>query len=980
VLAHTNYVLYTGGGATPLAATAAPQGYTPTQIRHAYGFDQISGPADGSGTTIAIVDAYDDPNIAGDLQQFDAAFHLPDPVFNKYDQNGGTNYPGPNAGWIREIALDVEWAHAIAPGATIDLFEANSAAQSDLFTAIQTAASAPGVNVVSMSFGFAEFKGENASDSLFVHTGITFLASSGDSGAPPSYPAISPNVVSVGGTTLNLDSSGNYISETGWSGSGGGLSKDTTAQGYESQPSYQNGVVTQSTTLRANPDVSYDADPNTGFPIYDSYNNGTTTPWDQVGGTSDAAPQWAGLIAIADQGRILDGLSPLSGNTQTLPDIYAMPASNFHDITSGTSTGNPHYTAGPGYDLVTGIGTPVANLVVNDLVGAHFNVSAPASTTAGYSFSITVTAINGAGTTNTGYTGTVHFTSTDGAASLPADYTFQPGDNGVHSFNVTLFTPGMQKIKVTDTSNNNLGGSAKIQVNLPVVAGFQVTAPSSATAGTAFPITVAALDTMGNLDPYYTGTVHFSSSDNMAILPADAAFTSADMGAKNLIVTLETAGSRSITATDTQSVTGSATVTVMPSSLFQFSVTGPALTLPGAAFSVTVTAQDRYGNTITDFSDSVRFSSTDTAAALPSAFPFDSSMSGSHTFANAITLQSIGFQTITATDTTDSAVTGSGTVNVFAAFHPLGAHNLITGAGAGGLPLVNVYDAGTGALEVSFMPYDSRFQGGVRVALGDVNGDGVPDIITGPGPSGGPDVRVFDGATGKMLYEFNAYDSRFLNGIYVAAGNITSSQHADIITGPDAGGGPDVRVFDGQTHALQFQFMAYDSKFLGGVRVAAADVNGDGVPDIITGAGPGGGPHVEVFSGANYSVRLQSFYAFDSTFSGGVYVAGGDLNGGANADVITSPGAGGEPQVRIYSGVTNGLMLQSFDAYDSRFTGGVQVATLFDPVTGQTEIVTGAGPGGGPHTKVIDPGTLNALDSFYAYNSSFAGGVMVGGL
>ena len=156
-----------------------------------------------------------------------------------------------------------------------------------------------------MSWGGGEFSSESRYDSYFTtpsgHGGVTFVASSGDSGSPVGYPAISPNVLSVGGTTLNLNSQGGYSSESGWSGSGGGISA------YESQPSYQKGVVTQSTIYRTNPDVAYDADPNTGFPVYDSYNNPASSPWGQWGGTSDAAPQWAALIAIADQGRALAG-------------------------------------------------------------------------------------------------------------------------------------------------------------------------------------------------------------------------------------------------------------------------------------------------------------------------------------------------------------------------------------------------------------------------------------------------------------------------------------------------------------------------------------------------------------------------------------------------------------------------------------------------------------------------------------------------
>ena len=169
---------------------------------------------------------------------------------------------------------------------------------------------------------------------------MTFVASSGDSGAPVGYPAISSKVLSVGGTTLNLNSQGGYLSESGWSGSGGGISA------YESQPSYQKGVVTQSTTYRTNPDVAYDANPSTGFPVYDSYNNPASAPWGQWGGTSDAAPQWAALIAIADQGRALAGKAALDGATQTLPMLYALPSSDFHDITSGTQHRQPQLFGG----------------------------------------------------------------------------------------------------------------------------------------------------------------------------------------------------------------------------------------------------------------------------------------------------------------------------------------------------------------------------------------------------------------------------------------------------------------------------------------------------------------------------------------------------------------------------------------------------------------------------------------------------------
>ncbi len=182
------------------------------------------------------------------------------------------------------------------------LVEANSASNNDLLTAVDYASQQPGVVVVSMSWGEGEYATETSSDSNFTtpsgHAGVAFVASTGDSGSPGEWPAMSPNVLAVGGTTLTTSgSSGTYVSETGWSGSGGGISV------YESQPSFQKGVVTQSTTQRTIPDVSFDASPNSGVSVYDSYDNGTTDPWETVGGTSLSAPSWAGLVAIVDQGR-----------------------------------------------------------------------------------------------------------------------------------------------------------------------------------------------------------------------------------------------------------------------------------------------------------------------------------------------------------------------------------------------------------------------------------------------------------------------------------------------------------------------------------------------------------------------------------------------------------------------------------------------------------------------------------------------------
>jgi len=355
--------------------------YAPAQVVHAYGFDQQT--LTGSGQTIAIVDAYDNPNIASDLAAFDTKFGLPgtdtgtgatsvSSFFTKVNQNGSTSgLPAANAGWATEIALDVEWAHAIAPGANIRLVEANSASDSDLLAAVDNGAA--NAQVVSMSWGGSEFSTETSAayEGHFTKSGVTFVASSGDYGAPPSWPAISTNVLAVGGTKLNLTSSNTWSSETGWGngfwtpffgGSGGGISK------YELKPSYQSSV-TQSSKYRTSPDVAYDADPNSGFKVLDSYGSGG---WVTVGGTSAGSPQWAALIALADQSRG----APLT-TTQTLSTIYSLPSSDFHDITSGNAGS---YSAKAGYDLVTGRGSPIANLVIQGLASTTFSATVTPAT------------------------------------------------------------------------------------------------------------------------------------------------------------------------------------------------------------------------------------------------------------------------------------------------------------------------------------------------------------------------------------------------------------------------------------------------------------------------------------------------------------------------------------------------------------------------------------------------------------------------
>ncbi len=323
--------------ARPQASTS-PTGLGPATIKSAYGFS--TSLSAGTGKTIAIVDAYDDPTAENDLNFFSSQYGLPSCTsasgcFKKVSQNGGTNYPRGDQGWALEISLDVQWAHAIAPGAKILLVEARSNSFSNLMAAEDYAKTH--AQYVSNSWGGSESSGETAYDSHFVQSGVSFFVSAGDSGLPADYPSSSPNVISVGGTRLNF--SGNTLtSETAWSSGGGGCSAYETAT--PAQSSFSQYAQVKCGGKRATPDVSLDADPNSGVSVYDSAGYQGQTGWFTVGGTSASSPMWAARAASS------------SASMVNAAYIYGSNIT-FRDITSGNN-GAPALV---GFDLATGRGS-----------------------------------------------------------------------------------------------------------------------------------------------------------------------------------------------------------------------------------------------------------------------------------------------------------------------------------------------------------------------------------------------------------------------------------------------------------------------------------------------------------------------------------------------------------------------------------------------------------------------------------------------
>jgi subtilase family serine protease len=405
----------------PDAQPYAVAGNSPVNIKAAYNL-----PASGGQGTIAIIDAYDNPNAASDLAVFSNQFGLAAPNLEIHKMSSTVRG---NVNWGIEIALDIQWAHAIAPNAKILLVEANSASLSDLLNAVNYARNRADVVSVSMSWGAGEFSSEAAYDSYFTSAyGATFYASSGDNGAGTSWPAASANVVSVGGTTLTF--SGTAVSsETAWSGSGGGVSA------YVTKPSYQANVPYAN---RAIPDVSYDADPNSGFAVYDSYGYG----WIVVGGTSAGAPQWAAIHSLG-----------LSATNTNIYNIYAQASTyqaDFRDVTSGSNG----YTAGVGYDLATGVGSP---LTTNFAAAPTPDFSVSASPTSLTTLAGTQTSTTLSLNALNGFTGTVSLSTT-----LPNGWTATPSTNtitGSGSYQLAITPPvgtaaGTYTVTVTGTSGS----------------------------------------------------------------------------------------------------------------------------------------------------------------------------------------------------------------------------------------------------------------------------------------------------------------------------------------------------------------------------------------------------------------------------------------------------------------------------------------------------------------------------------------------
>ena len=320
--------------------TKTPIGLNPTQVKSFYNL-----PASGGHGTIVIVGAYDDSSIENDLNNFSTQFNLPacTTANGCFEKHKMATTVKSNSGWAMETTLDIEWSHAIAPNAKILLVEAVTPSGANLLKAVDYAASRKDASAISMSWGGAEFPEETTLDSHFKSvSGAPFFASSGDNGAGASWPASSPYVIGVGGTTVVVKSDGSFSKETAWTGSGGGVSA------YEKEPAFQDGYsIAKASGMRAIPDVSYNADPASGFSIVRG------GKWYVVGGTSAGAPQWAGIAALGSGINLNNLYGDKNGDNN---------GKYFRDITSGSNGDCGYYcSARKHYDYITGLGSPLTD-------------------------------------------------------------------------------------------------------------------------------------------------------------------------------------------------------------------------------------------------------------------------------------------------------------------------------------------------------------------------------------------------------------------------------------------------------------------------------------------------------------------------------------------------------------------------------------------------------------------------------------------
>ncbi|WP_323748142.1 hypothetical protein [Catenulispora rubra] len=566
VVGHQSCFALKRNGIHPVAApaSAAPNaipggvGYGPSQLQSAYNLTSAAA-SNGAGRTIAIVDAFDDANAASDLAAYRSAAGLPAANFTKVNQNGQTS-PLPSAppsgdDWTVEESLDLDMASAICPLCKIVLVEANDDSSNGLYVAQAAAANVAGY--ISNSWGGSESSSETSEDSTyFTHaSGVVTTVSAGDSDYGASYPATSPNVVSVGGTNLTTASNSRGWTESVWNTTNGSEGTGSGCSSYEAKPSWQAALnLPSGCSNRIDNDVAADADPATGVAVYDTSNG--NSGWQEVGGTSASSPMVAAMFALA-------------GNAGATPaqDIYQHTA-NFYDVTSGNDGScSPSYlcTAGVGYDGPTGIGTPdgITGLQTGSSGTETVSVTNPGSQNSTAGTAISTLQISGSDSAGKSLTYSATGLPAGLSISSSGAITGTPSTTGSSTVTVTASSgTASGSTSFTWTVNSSGGGGGCTAAQLLGNPGFETgsASPWATSASVINSDTTSEPAHSGNYDAWLDGygTTHTDSLAQTVTIPASC--TSATFSFWLHVDTAETSTGKAYDTLKVQVLNGSGTV------------------------------------------------------------------------------------------------------------------------------------------------------------------------------------------------------------------------------------------------------------------------------------------------------------------------------------------------------------------------------------------------------------------------------------
>ena len=662
---------------------------------------------------------------------------------------------------------------------------------------------------------------------------------------------------------------------------------------------------------------------------------------------------------------------------------------------------------------------------------------------AGIAGNLTVTLKDAFNNIATGYTGIVQITSSDIQAGLPANYAFTTTDAGVKVLSANLKTAGSQTLSGTDTVDVTIVGTQSNILITPAAAAklFATDYPTVVEAGVASDLKITLRDAFGNVATGYTGTVRVRSSDAQAGLPANYTFTALDAGVKLLPASLKTVGFQSLTAADTVVNSMTSTVSniqVVPTLAGAVLVTGfPSITTAGVTGGFTVKVLDPFRNTATGYTGTVRFSSTDVLAGLPAEYTFTAADGGIKSF--VATLKTSGNQSITATDTITPTITG---VEAGIFVNPATANSLfissfqseskanesttltVTAKDQFG----NIATGFTGTVsfastdKVGVLPSDFTFSSvelGVKTFTFSLRTPGFQDVtVSGNNltsstgttkvlPSfdtkttliGNTQFAVgVDTGTDILIRSYNNLGTAdfsyvptplvgFTGGARVSTADFDGDGVPDIVVGTGPGAATRVIVTNGVTLKEMFSIQPFEAAFTGGVYVTAGDVTGDGIPELIITPDEGGGPRVRVFNGSGFGIIADFFGIDDINFRGGARATVGDINGDKVGDLIVAAGFGGGPRVAGYDGRSLGTgspvkVFADFFAFEQGLRNGIFVAAGDIDGDGKAELIAGGGPGGGPRVTVFSGNALLVnveipVGDFFAGDPNSRGGVRV---